>query len=214
MNLPFYIKITQFYVILTFIIALVCLDHKKANHKYLLYILIVCSSTEIVSSILIYFHKSISTFSSVCIIIHDYLWLIFLIKNSILKKARVGVLLAFLSISIINLLYIEGLVNFNYFTFILGAFLYIVIFLYESFYQLKKENLSFFLTNSYLLFFSPILFFFGLSFAFAFQSKLLLYNSIVGKISLYDFIIYFVNIIYYTLINIYIYREKRLRNAG
>lgn len=203
----------QLYVVFTFIIALIYLHYKKVNHKFLLYILIIGSITEVVSSALLYLHESISTVYSVYIIIHDYLWLNFLLKNTILKKTRAGLLSVFLSLSVINLFYIEGLVNFNYYTFVLGAFLYITIFIIESFYQLKKENFSFFLSNDYLLLFAPVLFFFGFSFAFAFKDKLLLYKIIIWNVELYYFIGYFVNIIYYTLINIYIYRERKLKHA-
>lgn len=214
MDLPFYIKPTQLYVVLTFIIAVLFLDRKKANHKYLFFILLTCCLTEILASIFVLLKKEISILYSVSIIIHDCLWLYLLFNNATIHKNILRlILIYFIGFSLLNFIFFEGVKTFNNYTFILGAFTYIVMFLYISFSQLKRENLGFFISNDYLLYFSPILFFFGLSFAFAFKDKLLLYRTIIWDIELYYFIGYFVNIIYYTLINIYIYREKRLKHA-
>jgi len=169
--------------------------------------------TEIFSTFLEYFNYSLGLTYSLSMIINGSLWLVLISEVFLNKKAASILLAAFLLFSIINLFFGEGLTNCNFNTFIVGAFIYISIFIYESFYQLKKENLSFFLSNNYLLLSSPILFFFGLSFVFGFKSRELAETTIFGNIRLYEFIIYFVNIIYYTLINIYIYREKRLKHA-
>lgn len=121
--------------------------------------------------------------------------------------------MAFLLFGLFNLVFIEK-GDCNFYTFIAGGLLYIALFIYESFLQLRNENFSFFLSRKYLLLSVPILFFFGFSFIFGFKSDELAERKIFGLIELFDFIAYFSNISYYTLINIYIYRERRLKYAG
>ena len=74
---------------------------------------------------------------------------------------------------------------------------------------LKDENIGFFKSNHFILISSPIIFFFGLSILFGFNSMKLIKTIVFGNVTLYRFIIIFVNIIYYSLLNIYIIKEKR-----
>ncbi|HLA56560.1 MAG TPA: hypothetical protein VK623_10690 [Flavobacterium sp.] len=120
-------------------------------------------------------------------------------------------LIVFLAFSIINLLMFEGFSRFNFYTFIIGALLYIVLFIQDSFYRLKHEDFAFFQSNNYLLLFAPILLFLGLSFVFGFKSHSLNSTVIFGNVKLYGFIVCFVNIVYYVLINIYVNREKKMK---
>ena len=94
-----------------------------------------------------------------------------------------------------------------------GALLYVLLFLHDSFGELKKENFNYFTSNKYLLVATPVLFFIGFSFIFGFKNTDIDKIEILGLFTIYEFISYFANITYYTLINIYIYREKRLSNA-
>lgn len=213
MNLPHYIKITQLLVIFTMIFAMLLLDWKKPQNRLLLLILWVCSLTEIVSSIFVYYRTSIGAVYSVSIILHDVLWLTLLLRNTSFSKNIRFLPFVFFALGCLNLLALEGSKSFNSYTFVLGSLLFIIIYLLESFKQLKSENFYFFSSSSFMLLSAPMLFYFGLSFAFSFKSKLLL-HTFIGEIILYDLLIYSVNIIYYTLINIYVYRERRLRHAG
>lgn len=95
---------------------------------------------------------------------------------------------------------------------IVGAFIYLVLFIIESFYELQKENLVFFTSNRFILLFSPILFFLGFSVGFGFESFAILGKEIFG-FKLYDLISHFVNVVYYSLMNIYIYNEKKIRSG-
>lgn len=209
-----YIEPAAYYVLLTIVFAMFTIEKNKLNNNYLLFILFICLITELSSAVLEYNHYPFDLVYSISIIIHISLWLIIISKQVLNKKVASIFLATFLLFSSINLFFGEGLVECNFNTFIVGALLYIILFIYESFYQLKKENFTFFKSNNYLLLFCPVIFFFGLSFVFGFKSKELAETIVFNKMALYDFIIYFVNIIYYTLINIYIYREKRLKHAG
>lgn len=102
----------------------------------------------------------------------------------------------------------EGMYVFNYWTFVASAFLYLLLFIYLSFEKLKMEELNFLTSNGYLLLCAPLLFFLGLSFMFGFGSRLITASPVYGNIVLYDCIIYFVNIVYYGLINVYLFRLK------
>lgn len=208
-----FLKPLKILVVLTFVLALAGLKWQNHTHRYILQILCVCMLTELINSILIFNSKSISLPFTLSVILHHSIWLLLLGRVTVFQKTFRFLLFGFIVFAIANLFFIEGTDRFNYYTFVVGAFLYIVIFIYESFYKLKQEDFPFFLSNNYLLLLAPVLFFFGLSFMFAFQSKSITSFIIFGDIKLYTFIIYFVNIVYYTLINLYIYREKRLRNV-
>lgn len=200
-------------VLLTLLFGLFRLDRKNETHRHLLAILFVCFFTEVINSILIVNKKPIVLCFSISIIIHNGLWLWLLAKNAVFKKAAFLLLGCFLVFGLINLCFFDGTQKFNYYTFVMGAFLYIIIFIYESFYRLREENFEHFLSNTYILLVAPVLFFFGMSFMFGFNSKNVTSFLLFGHLKLYTFITYFVNIIYYSLINIYIYREKKLKNG-
>lgn len=204
-----YINPIKIMVLVSFIFALASLRRSNRDHCYLLLILGTCLATEIIDSVLYFFGYSNGLTMSISIIFHDCFWLLLLRRNIAFKVSLTMGLLLFLAFAVANLFLMSGHFGFNYYTFVIGAFIYIVLFLYENFYQLQKENLAFFLSNSYLLLFAPILFFVDLSLMFGFDSKAVTSHRIFGLIKLYDFAIYFVNAAYYFLINIYIYREKK-----
>lgn len=200
-------------VLLTLISGLLFLDRKKQIHRHLLAILWVCFLTETINSILIVNKKTIGLFVSISIIIHHGLWIWMLAKNAAQKNAAFLLLGCFLLFGLINISFFEGTKEFNNYTFVFGAFIYIIIFIYESFCKLRQENFDFFLSNIFILLTAPILFFFGMSFMFGFNNENVTSHLLFGQITLYTFTVYFVNIIYYVLINLYIYREKKLKNA-
>ncbi len=209
-----YIEPTRLLVLITFFIGVAyCNPHNK-NHKLLLLVITVSFLTEVIATIVPYQRKVIGLTYTISATLHHGLWLLILRKNIQAKKAAAIGLAVFLAFSCINLVLLEGANNFNYNTFIAGAFIYIALFIYDSFYQLKKENFPFFLSNTYLLLFAPVLFFFGLSFVFGFKSPKLAATKITDTINLYEFTGYLVNLVYYSLIILYIYREKRVKNAG
>ena len=209
-----YLKPIKILVLLTLLYALICLKWKNSTHSYLIIILIICFVTELTNCILIVKHESIGLAVTISVICHHTVWLLLLSNNSNIKNLSRIAIMVFLLFAIINLFYLEGTKSFNYLTFVLGAFIYILCFIYHSIYELRHENLPLFLSNKYLLTFAPVIFFFGMSFMFAFKSKNITSTMLLPHIKLYDFVIYYVNIIYYVLVNLYIYRDKTTRNTA
>jgi hypothetical protein len=204
-----YIEPIQIYVVLTFIVAIIFYRPKSPTFRLLFFIVLLNVACEVITTTLFYYKKETGLFNSIALPVHHTLWLFLLYRH--IKPARFFYPLyaAFILYAIINFFFLEGSTRFNTRTFIVGAFLYVVLFIYESFEQLKKENFDFFLSNKYLLLFAPVLFLFALSFIIGFNSRKLATTVVFSGLTLYQVIISFVNIIYYSLINIYIYREKK-----
>ncbi len=203
------LSFVRFLVFATFFHALLGLAWKNKMHRYILIILTVFSTTELISICQSVFILEFKLGVIVATIIHSIMWLLILREVVSFPKVVSGLTIAFATFSICDVLFIEGWKIFNIYSFILGALLYLVLFLIESFYQLKKENFYFFFNNHYLLLTSPVLFFIGLSFMFGFRSKAINNTIFFDRFELYDTIIFSVNIVYYSLVNLYIYREKR-----
>lgn len=209
----FNLQAIQIYTFVTFIFAVIFYKRNSRQFKILISILFICSLTEILSTILQIYHYRIGLLYSITMFFHHSLWLL-LLYQSIRERSLFKILyIAYAIFGFLNLFFIEGMEEFNSSSFIIGAFFYLVLFIYQSFYELRQENFAFFQTNYYLLLFAPVLFLFGISFVFGFKSAALAKTRVFGEITLYEFIVYFVNIIYYSLINIYIYREKKLKHA-
>ncbi|MFB9079305.1 hypothetical protein ACFFLS_01685 [Flavobacterium procerum] len=195
-------------VVITLLFGLWNLRWKIKMHRYLLYILFVVFSTELINSILVYNNRPIRIPFNISIIFHDIFWML-AFRENINRKKMANIILCFFALfSVVNFIIIEIVDEYNYYTFVLGALLYVSLFIYESYRQLKEENLMYFLSNNYLLLFAPVYFFFGMGLLLGFKplgvTKMLLF----GQVTLYVFIVNIVCIAYYSLINIYIYREK------
>lgn len=199
-------------VLATFLVGLFYLQSSKTKHRYLIFILLTCFLLEFTSIAFILNKIQIHNLFTIGVIIHHTLWLV-LVLNNFSKKKKLLFCLGFVVFSILNLFLIEGHDDFNILTFILGSLLYILLFLYLSFANLKRENLSFFQSNDFILLFAPVLVFLGMSFIFGFKNKELNTTIIFNNIKLYTFINHFVNIVYYALINIYIFKERKLKNV-
>jgi len=195
-------------VVVTLLFAIWNLRWKIKMHRYLLYILFIVFFTELINSILVYNNRPIRIPFNISIIFHDIFWML-AFRESINRKIISNVILCLFSLfSVVNFIIIEIADEYNYYTFVLGALLYVSLFIYESYKQLKEENLIYFLSNNYLLLFAPVYFFFGMGLLLGFKplgvTKMLLF----GQVTLYVFIVNIVCIAYYSLINIYIYREN------
>ena len=201
-----FLNLIKIIVLLTFLVGLLFLKYRNPMHQKVLGILFICFVNEFVALMLKVQGMPIDNLFNINIIIHNTLWL--MIIGAFLYETK-AVIVIHIIFGLVNLLFLEGYSKFNYYTFVFGALLYTTIFIYLSFKQLKKENLSFFLSNNYILLFAPVLFFLGLSFMFSFKSRELTSTYIFNEIKLYTFINYFVNIIYYFFINLYIFKEKK-----
>ncbi|WP_162127735.1 hypothetical protein [Flavobacterium phycosphaerae] len=191
-------------VLLTFILGLLYLNKQNTRHKVLLCVLFVSVVTEMGGAIL----TNLSLLYSIAFIVHNTLWLsmLFLFKNTrFLKK----IIIAYVVFCVFYFLYKEVDTPLNTDNFIIGAFIYLFTFLTLSFKELKAENIVFFQSNRYLLLCSPLIFFFGYSIMFGFGDHVLTGEVLFRDTLLYDFVSYLSNIIYYLLILLYIYTEKR-----
>ncbi|TDP61018.1 hypothetical protein BC748_0626 [Flavobacterium dankookense] len=210
-NIYDYINPIKVSVVITLLFAIYSLSFKTRLHRFLLLILIICFSTELTNSILIYHGISIRILNSISMVFHHLLWLLVLRENISPKKTLTLFTIIFVLFSILNFFFIETTTSYNYYTFTLGAFFYVVFFIYESFHQLEKENLPFFISNNFILTTAPLLFFFGMSLLFGFKNKSITSTIVFNSMTLYNFIINLVCLVYYTLLNIYIYREKTIK---
>lgn len=199
----------QTLILLTFFYSL--LLPKKARRIVIL-VLVLAVINELITTYLVSIGKNFSYISSIYLIANNSLW-IFLLFKVFQKKYILIVLLSTLAFALFDFIFVSGTDKFSFNTFIFYSFFYILIFIKESFSYLKNEKLSFFYSNDFIVISAPVLFFFGLSFIFGFKSKKLSEVVIFSNFNLYQTIIMFVNIIYYSLINIYIYKERKLKNA-
>lgn len=98
---------------------------------------------------------------------------------------------------------------FQYYIFVIGGLAYVSFFWYECYQKLISDQLTFFTKDNFILIASPVLFFLGMSILFGFKSHDLTTVIIIGNITLYQLIAYFVNFVLYSLILIYIYKVKK-----
>lgn len=201
----------RIYILFTFIMVAINHDKSKKVHVVLFYLLLLSVANESITAILKY--KGIPRFliNSVFIIIHHIIWfLILYLISSIKKPLLLALMLFFAGFTVYNFFFLNGIKEFNFYTFVIGALLYLVLFIHNSFSELKAENLNYFLSNNFILMLSPVLFFIGFSLLFAFSDKNIHKIFLFERITLYNLISYFVNIVYYSLVNIYIYRETKM----
>lgn len=201
-------------VLLTFLHALLGLPKKTILNRLTFLIISFSLFMEVFNSILIYIGEPISLFTSISIIFYFSLWLYLfkLVNLPYLKKQIYTILSVYILFGFVNAFHFQSN-GFSFYTFVVGSLIYIILFLILSFTCLKKEELSFFQNNAFVLLFSPILFFLGLSFMFSFSSKTITSYKIFNEISLYTLVNYSVNFIFYTILNYYIYKERKLENA-
>jgi len=192
-------------VFTTFTIGLFFLKKSKLINIFLFIILSNYFITELFSIFLNYYSIPVAFLYNVSIILQFVFWL--LILSKILKKQSLLFVYLFIAFATISFFY--KFTSFNNYNFIIGSILYLILYITENFKLLNQEKIDFFQSNEYFLISIPILFFLGMCFLFSFNLKSLTKTIIFGKTNLYTLINYFVNIIYYSLINIYIYKERK-----
>lgn len=208
-----YFNLIQLIVIITFFNCTL-LSVKKKKNLLLLWIMIICFATELLSFLLLLSHHKINLLYSIIFIVHNGIWLLILIQKIISQKNIILFFSLYLLLCIFNIAFIEGLKKVNFNIFIFGSLIYLILFISFCYKKLKVEDLTFFQSNDFLLICIPLLFFSGLSLLFSFKSNSLNNILIFNKINLYKFLIYFVNIIYYSLINVYIHYERKNINLN
>ena len=206
-KLLFSILTMQYFIIAILIWSCVFYVKKKINLVVIL-LLIFNVGNELFSNYLKINNYSNIFNYNIYSIIHNYIWLYIISKVVLKLKQRIILLSIYLIITVLNLFVIGDLYIFNFYNFILGAFIYLMIFLWKSCYNLLKNKLVFFTSNYFILLSAPLLFLLGLSLMFAFHNKLLIQTLVFKNTNLYTVICYTSNFVYYTLIAIYFYREK------
>lgn len=198
-----------FYLVtLTLINGLCFLDKKRVSNKIIMIILINYFITELASIYLNYKNIPIGLLFNISILVQFSMWILLLL--TVFKKQKKIFIYLYLCLSMVSLW--NHFNDFNNVNFIIGTAIYASIYISESFKLLQNENLAFFQTNLFLLISSPLIFFFGLSLMFAFNTHELSTYDVFFDIKLYTFISYFVNIVYYSLINYYIFKQKKIKN--
>jgi len=195
-------------VLLTFLHALLSLKTKKRINKNLFYIICISFFAEIINSYLKLNNLTYGTLRTFYVVVSTILWfqILYLIFSA--KKLIIASTIVFSLFAVMNLLFMEGPLQFNYYTLIVGGFLYILFFVFESFNQLKKDNFYFFQSNKYILIISPIIFLLGIGLLFFFKSYSLTSTSIIDDVKLYTFFNIFINLFFYLSLNYYILKER------
>lgn len=198
----------KIYIFLTFLLCLFFLKNK--HYKLLLSIILITAiSNGLVHD---YYKEYYPESTNLYVLVSFICWFL------IIKKTSAGLLVhkysiaLFLGFSIASYFF-TSLTGFNSFVFTFGSLLYLLVFIIITTDKLKKEDLNFFTSNNFILISSPLLFFFGMTFILSFKNKPLDDVVICFGLKLYAAIALLVNIIYYSLINLYIYKEHKLRNA-
>lgn len=194
-------------LIKTFIIlTLVFYLYAKCKDKGLGFLLWLSVLNTILSEILDYFNIAIYTNNNIYIFLHQLLWLLMIRKYARAVQTINIMIVFFVGFSLFTCLDMNK--EFNFKVFLLGAVFYIVAFIFESYTHLKKDQLDFFISNNYILLFAPVLFFFGMSLLFNFESRTITKTILFHDFTLYDIVGYFVNVVYYSVINLFILKEK------
>jgi hypothetical protein len=211
--MPTFFTPIKIYIFIVFITAWLCCNKGLKTNKLLLAILTVSVINEVLCGLFNHIGFSISNICTGYVIVNCFLWLTILKEVSHNKKIIQNGVYLFLFFAIFNLLLLDGLHYFNSYTFVFGALLYVLFFLYDSSNELRKENFDYFNSPTFILISAPVLFFIGFSFTFGFKTnkidKIIIYNHI----TLYNFISWFVNFIYYSLILVYVYQNKKVKNV-
>lgn len=205
------IRLLQMGILLTYCIFLYYYKYQKTEAKLLFWCLTAGVLNEVVSVLFTIYKISIHFNTTIYVIIHGFLWLQIIKTISTQKKIIVLATTVFLTFAVVNLFLIEGLKTFNTLSFILVAILYIIIFIYDSYMELKIENLNYFTSNSYILLVAPVFYFICFSLSFGFKNHNLNQILLFGNTSLYAVIACFANFFYCVCIIYYVYKENKLK---
>lgn len=203
-----YLNPIKILILLTFVYFLFKFDKRKKVHYWVLAVLTLNLANETLSSYLKYHGITLRFSASVYIIFHTLLWINLL--GFISGRRRLAWILSgiFSIFAFCNFLWIDGEREFNAFSLILGAFLYVLFFIYDCALRLQREDMIYFSSDHYVLTAAPLLFMIGFAILFGFRSKELHNVEIFGT-TLYILICYSINLFYYFLMNVYINKQPK-----
>ncbi|PPK94891.1 hypothetical protein LY01_01644 [Nonlabens xylanidelens] len=200
------ITLVTIIVVATFVVATI-FYRSNSTYKILYGILVV----NLISEMALLLGKTIFTFPIVHvynlhIFFHTGLWIYLIVY--LLKKFKIDLIIvySYIMFSLINILFIETKqITFN--TFLIGSGIYLLYFIFKNFQLLKLEDLNHFKSNNFLLLSAPLSFFFAMSFVFSFRDSEMRMIKIGGR-TLYNILQNGGNIIYYSLLILYIIKSR------
>jgi len=197
----------QILVAASFLISLFWLERKGID-KIVFNIICLNFAVEItVSTLLTFGFEDVGIFYTLYTICHNTLWLLLITR--VFKVRGIRIIAPYLLFCILNLILYEGSYDYNTYSFVIGGFIYVAIFIYQSFRSLQLEKFQFLLGLDYFLLFIPVLFFLGLSFYFGFKDSSLGDIKLIGELDLYKFVMNFVNFVYYSLLVVYVIKRGK-----
>ncbi|AWI25791.1 hypothetical protein [Flavobacterium pallidum] len=204
--IPYIIKTI---VLATFLHSVAVLRWRNGIHRLVLLILAIECWNEVINTVLILRGIHTAVVTNISFILYLTLWLMLLSKLGSFRKITRLLTAFFVLFAVVNLVFAEGFFGFNFTTIIFATFVYVSIFIVENYQRLWNEDLVFFSSGNYILLFSPVSLLLGLSFIFGFYSHDVTLQIPFGGITLWNFVIITTNIIYYSLLNIYIRLETK-----
>ncbi|KOS05157.1 hypothetical protein AM493_03230 [Flavobacterium akiainvivens] len=206
------INIVQGILLITLVYLLVKF-RKNATNFLLIGVLVLFLLTEIFTRIAVAHDKNYGPIYNISITVHSLLWFRILLVNINKTNLFTFIAVPYVIFAVVDMFYIESPDHFLIYTFVVGALIYLALFLRENMYQLKNENFEFISSNENLLLCTPLLLFITTSAITGFNDSELFDITVVGNIPLYKLVNTFGNIFYYGLINVYIYRVNKLQYA-
>jgi hypothetical protein len=197
--------ILKWYIGITLVFYVVC----KNKNKALGLLLLISVLNILITDIGDYLNQETSLSVNLYVFLNSLIMLVSIKKIGHYKTLNTGIIASFIVFNIISYCYINICMEFNCDAFVFGALSYITAFIIENYFRLEKEELAFFQSNNFLFLSAPILFFLGMSFLFCFKSHTINSIKVYRNVSLFTFTTYFVNTIFYGILLLYIYKEKK-----
>lgn len=182
--------------------------YNKNQSTELRYILVITIINIILTEIFLCYSIALRLSSNLYLFIINFLWLRLIAKYY--KKELLFFTFGVLTIISYSLVDFNITGVFNKLFFVLTALLYVILFLLLCFKKLHQENIDFFQSSNFIILFAPVLFFLGMSLLWGFQNSQLNSYILFADFTLYNFINLIANLVYYTLINIYIFKMRKL----
>ena len=205
-------NLVQILIVLTLALLVFYRPRVSMLNHLIAAVLILSIFNELVSTYLRRSGIPIAYSTNIYIVLHQLIWFAILYKMSPRKKTICVAAFLFVCFAVADAVFIEGWHTWRCYTFVAGSFLYVVIFLLDSWKALRHEQFEYFLSDQYLLIASPVLFFSGFSLLFSF-SDYGIYEKQIAGITLFNWIARLVNFIYYSTLSYYIYTYKRRQYA-
>ncbi len=202
--------ISRSLVFVCFLFSFVKIDFGKREHRLLFLILSIDCLTELLARFSNITPQSQPIFVSFALASHQLLWILFIVQN-LPTARRLTILAVCILFAGLDFFVIEGQKETNCYTVPFTSLVYLAIFCQFCFDWTNSEDVSVFNSNKFLLLCAPLLFFFGMSALLAFKNPTLS-RLPFGKLSLYNIVNFSGNIMYYSLVFIYLLRQKRQKN--